>query len=282
MTTCSKCDDGFNESDLIAICNICPRPFHASADCAGVSSSEIEVLEFEGKKKTPFLVYKCQDCTANSNVHSGISECILSLQESMKGLTEAIALPKTLSNDVDALREEVVEAQTEVGKIPAIQQDLLQLKQESATRSQANTLSIEKLERGTVPPTVMSVEDISAEMQDRVSRLNNLIMYNVKEIDANGARMNDLTQVQNHLRNVADITIQGIKVRRIGQVKDGKPRPISIELRSHHDVIRVMGSKKSLPNGISVASDKTKAQRAHLSSLYAEVSQINEEKGSRV
>ncbi|KAJ8685253.1 hypothetical protein QAD02_021046 [Eretmocerus hayati] len=180
------------------------------------------------------------------------------------------------------LREEVVEVRTEVGRIPSRQQDLLHLKQESATRFQENTLRLEKLESGTVPPTVMSVDDISDEMQNRVSRLNNLIMYKVEEIDANGARTNDLTQVQNRLRNVADITIQGIKVRRIGQVKDGKPRPILIEMRSHHDVIRVMGSRKSLPNGILVASDKTKAQRAHLSSLYAEVSRINEEKGSRV
>ncbi|KAJ8672183.1 hypothetical protein QAD02_003442 [Eretmocerus hayati] len=144
----------------------------------------------------------------------------------MKGRTEATASLKTLSNDVDAPREEVVEVRTEVGKILAIQQDFLQLKQKSATRSQANTLRIEKLERGTVPPTVMSVEDISAQMQDRVSRLNNPIMYNVEEIDANGARKNNPTQVQNHLRNVADIIIQGIKVRRIGQVNDGKPRPI--------------------------------------------------------
>ncbi|KAJ8665722.1 hypothetical protein QAD02_021904 [Eretmocerus hayati] len=141
---------------------------------------------------------------------------------------------------------------------------------------------IEKLEKGIAPPTASSLEEISAEMQDRVSRINNLIMYNVAEVDANGARMNDLIQVQSLLRNIKDVTLDGIKVRRIGLVKEGKSRPLFIEMRSHYDVMRVIGSKKFLPTGISVSTDRTKAQRDHLSSLRAEVSRINDAKGSRV
>ncbi|KAJ8685424.1 hypothetical protein QAD02_021217 [Eretmocerus hayati] len=119
-------------------------------------------------------------------------------------------------------------------------------------------------------------------MQDRVSRINNLIMYNLAQEDANDARMNDLFKVQSLLRNIKDVTIDGIKVRRTGLVREGESRPIFIEMCPHYGVMRVIGSKRSLRTGISVSTDLTKAQRDHLSSLRAEVSRINEAKGSGV
>lgn len=113
-----------------------------------------------------------------------------------------------------------------------------------------------------------SSENLALEIQDRMARANNLIIYNLQE--GNGdQRSNDAFQVKEILNKVGNIDTTNVSVRRIGNPSNGKPRPIIACLRSQSDVLRVLRNRNLLPRTIQLSTDKTPNQRKQLQELRA-------------
>ena len=116
-----------------------------------------------------------------------------------------------------------------------------------------------------------SIDVIDAEIQDRLQRSSNLIVYGV---DANVVS-SDSSKINSLLGKINNLNLINISCKRTGKHKDNRPAPLLVKLNSKEDVIRVLKNKSLLPQGISVSSDKTKLQRDNLHSLYSEVDRHN-------
>lgn len=104
---CRKNDD----EEAMLLCDGCERPIHKEADCSGLCSSEIRVMEL---KKNRVLQFFCQDCKMGLRVVPKLHKAIEKLQEEVKEirsksqsevheedlLTEAFERQKRMSNIV--------------------------------------------------------------------------------------------------------------------------------------------------------------------------------------
>ncbi|KAJ8666454.1 hypothetical protein QAD02_008116 [Eretmocerus hayati] len=216
-------------------------------------------------------------------MHPSIAECIYSFQKSIEELSGVIATLKNVSSDVDNLRSRVDEIGQVASQIPAIVEDIANLKKSSTSEISEIKDRVNKLEHnaGSASQSACNVDALTLEIQDRNSRMKNLIMFNVPENQEQDSTL-DLAAVKNNLKKIKHIKLDRIKVHRIGSAEGtNKPRPILAELSSRSGVMKVLGNKSYLPKPIAVSTDRTKAQREQLNSVRAEAERINGEKGSR-
>lgn len=112
-----------------------------------------------------------------------------------------------------------------------------------------------------------------AEMQERLTRSSNLIVYNLPEAGPNG---DEPRAIQQLLSVVQNIDLGTITTRRLGRNPSAdRPRPILVGLKSNADVLRVIRNRHMLPRSISVSSDRTPAQRDELRQLREQAEEHN-------
>lgn len=105
-----------------------------------------------------------------------------------------------------------------------------------------------------------AVNQLAAEIEDRLSRSRNVVLFNVREEGGNGP--SDVDTTTRLLSKMEEVCTQNISVRRIGNVHVGEePRPLLVTLKSQGDVFKVIGQRDKLPLSVSVAPDRTRAQR---------------------
>lgn len=101
-----------------------------------------------------------------------------------------------------------------------------------------------------------------AEMQERITRSSNLVVYNLPESGPNG---NEPLAIQQLLSVVQNVDLASLITRRLGRNPSGdRPRQILVSLRSNAEIMRIIRNRYLLPRSISVSSDKTPAQRDEL------------------
>ncbi|OXU18712.1 hypothetical protein TSAR_012749 [Trichomalopsis sarcophagae] len=94
------------------------------------------------------------------------------------------------------------------------------------------------------------MESVIAELQDRLNRKSNIILYNQPRRTCCRRRFTK-------------------------PIRKGSPPPIIVRLSSKSDFGRVLRSWRSLPNGIQVAADRTKTQREAYGRLRQEADAYN-------
>lgn len=106
------------------------------------------------------------------------------------------------------------------------------------------------------------------EIEDRKSRQNNLLLYNIPEPDG-GDHNKDVVAVAHALFKVQNLQSQITvgNVKRLGVFDDSKCRPILVKMDCHLDVTTVLINWKAIPAGIRVSADLTEYQR----SLYKQL-----------
>lgn len=123
------------------------------------------------------------------------------------------------------------------------------------------------------PPAGTSYMGMVAEMQERLTRSSNLIVYNLPEAGPNG---NEPLAIRQLLSVVQNIDTGSITTRRLGKTPSAdRPRPILVGIRSNAEVMRVIRNRHLLPRSISVSSDKTPAQREELRQLRGQADEHN-------
>ncbi|KAJ8675968.1 hypothetical protein QAD02_011754 [Eretmocerus hayati] len=149
--------------------------------------------------------------------------------------------------------------ETETAKIPEIEEDIRNLKDSAANDLLEVNNRLDELENaGNQSSSEAVVDAIASEIQDRNSRLNNIILYRIPKNSTSDPSA-DLLAVKNILKKEKDVQLANVSIRRIGLgVGTDKPRP-----------------------NVAASTDRTKAQRDKLSSIRAEVERINKANGSR-
>ena len=125
------------------------------------------------------------------------------------------------------------------------------------------------------PPNV-NIDNLAFEIQDRLARSRNIILYGVNEMQG-ASQQSDSEQVATILSRVPGLDLSNIVTRRLGKlVAGGKPRPLLVRLISADEVRRILRNRHCLPRGVSASSDKTTSERDYLKALIYEVTRLNE------
>ena len=125
------------------------------------------------------------------------------------------------------------------------------------------------------PPPAIDIQSIAVEIQDRLLRSQNILLYGVAEVNA-PSQQTEIEIVTSILSRVPGIDISNITIRRLGKPRtDGSARPLLIKLISAAEVRRVLRNRHVLPRGVMDSSDKTTAERDFLKSIIDQVNSHN-------
>lgn len=118
------------------------------------------------------------------------------------------------------------------------------------------------------------VDSIIHEINDRQSRANNIIIYNL--CDSKDAAKNDFQRLQQLLsRCDGDLPfdINSVEHQRLGnKFINGKSRPLRVTLPSKNHVHWIFSQKKNIIDGsLGISGDLTKNQRAYRASIIKEL-----------
>lgn len=107
-------------------------------------------------------------------------------------------------------------------------------------------------------------ERLITEIQERSSRMKNLIISGVSEIyntDASHRRQNDQQEITKILNTLTDNCPQPVKIFRIGKYNKEKNRHIKICFSTSEPPILLLKNKSKLPDNLKMFSDKTPLQQ---------------------
>lgn len=267
MSTCSSCNKAFDATSVIAVCNICNSLFHSTPTCAGVTASEIKVLEL--KKSKPLLVYKCVECHESGNTHASLQEVVYDLKEFVNALRK----------DMGKVKEEVKHLKSEI--IPEIKNEVSSINKDLNTHISSCTDRFSALEDVHIqtsrkidnltlnPSTSMDLTEATIkEINDRQRREKNLLIFNVPDTNS---LLVDVKTVNDILHSL-DLSPREIK--RLG-VFNNTNRPILAKMNNTEDLVKVLKNWKSLPTEFRYSSDHSPAQRSLYNKLKVEVEQHN-------
>lgn len=179
---------------------------------------------------------------------------------------------QNLITEVARIDSAVLALYTSTSTIPLLQQDLQSVSNRVASVDTiVNTLSNASAAPAANHPIDPQVyrESMAFELQDRMNRSRNLMIFNFMELVGQPAN-SDLLAARNLRSSIVNLNLTHIEVRRLGAPRtDGSARPLVVQLQSPQDVLTVIRYRSKLPNGVAVSSDKTRAQREKLKQLHA-------------
>lgn len=290
MPCCVKCNEGFGKEEAMAICNVCQDTYHVSLECAGISPTEMKVLNLKVVK--PLLVYKCVDCTANGGQSKTLTEYVIEMKETLdNNFTSVNTSLASLKSNVQDLTLKFNDIQQEVNKIPQmeanitlLQDDLAKLKAEvdshntGVMNTNLDNNNNSNLSYPVANTSFMHIEKMLSEMQDRKRRAKNIIIYSCPE-QGKANKNQDIVNISNFLKNAKISTVlTSANTKRLGKYQAGIVRPVCVTMDNRADVIAVLTNWKLLPNTFKVSGDYTKLQREQYKKLKEEANRYNESK----
>ena len=122
-------------------------------------------------------------------------------------------------------------------------------------------------------PQMPNIVNLAAEIQERILRSQNIIMYGVAE---NSSSQADTENIISILSKVPAIDLTNVVARRLGKTRaNGPPRPILVRLQSAPEVRRILRNRHVIPRPVAVSTDKTVEERLFLKSLIEQVNAHN-------
>jgi len=122
-------------------------------------------------------------------------------------------------------------------------------------------------------------EDIIEEMADRNRRSNNLILYNLDEVDdssSNKSHKVDLSFAKDILQVIIPDRMLILRVTRLGGRKTGYARPLRVTLPSREDAISILRNNNCYVGLIKIHQDQTIKQRKFLNDLRGRLKEYHE------
>lgn len=201
--------------------------------------------------------HKMIDCSVCKNmyIHSCVDLSVSELRtiKTKKGLSWSCRNCNVLSNDINELRAAIL----------SMRNDFL------ANRN----VSVDDA----------TFELILAELDERNKRKQNIILFNVDEINANATEKanHDLDMTRNILGALnANISMDHLEVHRLGRLNSNsnseRHRPLKVVLGSVGDVHRVLKTAKRLGDssvyrGVRISTDRTRRQLDYYKKVKAEM-----------
>lgn len=117
-----------------------------------------------------------------------------------------------------------------------------------------------------------SVEVVASELQDRIRRSVNIMVYNLSP----SVEQSDPDRVRAALGRIENLNLSNISVRRFSKpTRANAPPPVLVRMSSSEEASRVLRNWKLLPGGVNVTADRTKAQRDLYKKLKEEAVMYN-------
>jgi len=132
---------------------------------------------------------------------------------------------------------------------------------------------VSQLEAGCSNSSSLNLEQTLAEISDRHSRSNNIILFNIPE-STTQSNLDDKNTISSIFQQIG-VLVEPINCLRLGKLSNNC-RPLRATLPNQHDVFDVLKNKRKLSDlanfkNISISSDKTLLQRKHLKNLFDEL-----------
>lgn len=134
---------------------------------------------------------------------------------------------------------------------------------------------VDDIQGGVSSVSVISEEDIIAEMSKRENRSANLIPFNLNEMNGDNsteARNHDRAAARDVLTCILPDNFSSKFSKRIGSKRPDRPRPLRIGLGSEEEEVVCVSKNRSRYSGpVRISQDQTRKQRAHLQNLEAKL-----------
>ena len=121
------------------------------------------------------------------------------------------------------------------------------------------------------PASNVNIANLAAELQDRIYRSSNIIIYGVPE----NQQMPDSDAVMQILLPIPGIDVTNLTVVRARRQIGDRPRFITARLASAQEALRVLRNRRLLPRGVDVTADRTLSQRDQFRAVRQEVQEFN-------
>jgi hypothetical protein len=119
-----------------------------------------------------------------------------------------------------------------------------------------------------------SVLEAITELEERREKSKNVLFMNIAE-SAGTTRVDNIkddhSAVMDILKNFDSISVENIRVSRIGRERTDKVRPVKVSLANSEDARHILRNTRLLKNGVKVKADLTISQREQLRNLWCEV-----------
>jgi hypothetical protein len=119
-----------------------------------------------------------------------------------------------------------------------------------------------------------SVLEAVSELEERREKSKNILLMNIAESSATTRILkikDDQEAVINIIKDFESVSVDNIKVSRIGREVADKTRPLKVTLGDSADAKYILRNNRLLKNGVKVKADLTISQREHLRNLWSEV-----------
>ncbi|KAJ3652304.1 hypothetical protein Zmor_018282 [Zophobas morio] len=111
---------------------------------------------------------------------------------------------------------------------------------------------------------ITSEEEIFAEINDRLHRSKNVIVYNLSEFQSDdlNTRINKDKESVSNILNSMNLPLYEFKSIRLGTAKqNSKPRPLKLIFKNANEAMEVLKDRRKAPNDIKLNYDQTILQR---------------------
>ncbi|KAJ8677932.1 hypothetical protein QAD02_013719 [Eretmocerus hayati] len=187
-----------------------------------------------------------------------ISESYTLMKQLMKGQNKKLA--EQIKHGNDELKDQLMEKMETISKsITVIEEDLEDLQNRVHVLENAHNTGAEEMN-----------EHALYEVESRLIKRNNVIIYNITEND-------DPDHLGNYLSNMfegAPFDLASVKFLRLGKAEKDKDkvRPVKLIFNNFEDAKWVLMNQKDFClEGVKCTSDKTQSQRKYLSSKISEL-----------
>ena len=117
----------------------------------------------------------------------------------------------------------------------------------------------------------MNIDSIANELQERLSRSTNILIFNLDEENGSETDFNRVLQI---LVN-ACVNNRNFQVRRIGRAARDRPCALVVQISSRQEVLQVLRNRRAIPAHLSISEDRTRDQRASLNEMRRQIQEHN-------
>lgn len=304
--TCITCGLKVKEKELGLQCEVCDGWSHAQ--CEKISEEVMQVLQRDnfhwycnkcnsGVGKMLKVVIKMQErldivedyvrkvddkiAKMRESIFTEVNKAIEMVNKNMNAMMKEPEITKLIAKEMKEIEDKVCETKPKWSELVA---------QEVDSRLTEITGNIDSVQKS-VSETTESIK----ENQDKLRRMNNIIMYNVEEGKSDSAierNSNDLSFCGSLMEKVLKVGYEDgdiVRVVRLGKYDADHKRPLLVEFSNAHVKNVVMGNVTNLGSakeefqGVTISHDMTIKEREQCKSLVEEAKKMQiEEKGNFV
>lgn len=198
-----------------------------------------------------------------------INELLKSVNEVKSTQSKIISMVNSQSEKITSLTNKVDDLVLRMNSLAADNESL-------KSRVVCIEDKITLLQQSSADPNDVIGNNLINEILDRQFRANNIILFNLPEVESNTVNPISDESILKQLLKLLQLDIHYNNISRVGIKDASKPRPLKITLPNRNDVFKIFSNQKKLKSNptwsnLHFSSDRTKMQRDLMSKLRQEL-----------